>query len=160
MMSSYDEKSLFRIIMNGKYVENNCFEWQGPTDKNNYGITSYTLNKVKKTMKVHRLIYILLKGKIPDKMLICHHCDNPKCFNIDHLFCGFHSENSQDRERKGRSRNQLGENNNCCKLNKEIVLKIRNDYSNKIRICDLSRKYNIRNECISKIVHRRRWKHI
>lgn len=35
-------------------------------------------------------------------MLACHHCDNPMCVNVDHLFIGTNKDNSDDKFAKGR----------------------------------------------------------
>ena len=52
----------------------------------------------------HRVVWTEHNGLIPKGMCICHHCDNPPCINIDHLFLGTHKENMEDMARKGRGR--------------------------------------------------------
>lgn len=160
MLNDYHEKKLFDLIKNGSFNDSNCFEWNGPKDKNGYGVTTFTVNKIKKTWKVHRLIYFLLRQELPEDMLVCHACDNPSCFNICHLFLGTPKDNSQDRERKGRSRNQLGEANSSATLTQVLVLQIRKLYDQGVRIRDIVKEFNLPQSTVSKIVHRKRWKHI
>lgn len=59
-----------------------------------------------------------------------------------------------------RSKQNREEGNGRVKLNKEIVLKIREDYKNGIKTIDLANKYNVQKPCIWKIVHRYTWKYI
>ncbi len=162
MKSEYEQTKLFELIKKGKFNSTNCFEWTGPSDKSGYGITTFTPEKIKKTWKVHRLIYFLLLGEIPEGMFVCHACDNPKCFNLCHLFIGTAKDNSQDRENKGRgsTSNQRGELNPCATLDNKAVLLIRKMYAEGSRVCELVKIFNIPQPTITKIVHRKRWIHI
>ena len=78
---------------------NGCIEWTGFRDKDGYGTISY---KCKKT-RVHR---IMLEGKlgrpIAAGMKALHSCDNPACYNPDHLREGTQSENILEAFRKVR----------------------------------------------------------
>jgi HNH endonuclease len=162
MKSDYEQKKLFEMIKKGKFNSTNCFEWIGSLDQDGYGITTFTPEKIKKTWKVHRLIYFLLIGEIAEDILVCHACDNPKCFNLNHLFLGTNKDNSQDREEKGRGRtqNQRGEKNHSATLNEVTVLQIRKMFADGTRICELVKIFNLNQPTVSKIVHRKRWIHI
>lgn len=81
-----------------------CWEWKGDLHPNGYG---YTTNyETRKRSHVHRLSYQIFKGEIPFGLYVCHHCDNPRCINPDHLWVGTAKENMQDAARKGRLAHQ------------------------------------------------------
>jgi len=162
MKSDYEQWKLFELIKKGSFSKKGCFEWNGCCDKDGYGYTTFSPFGKKIQYKVHRLIYVLLIGEIPANMFICHSCDNPKCFNINHLFLGTPKDNSSDRDRKkhGSLQNQKGQQNHSAILNEKIIFAIRKMYQQGIRICAISRELEIRQETISKIVHRKRWTHI
>jgi hypothetical protein len=44
-------------------------------------------------------------GPIPEgRTCVLHHCDNPLCINVDHLWLGDDADNCADRDAKGRGR--------------------------------------------------------
>jgi len=53
----------------------------------------------------HRVMYEAVYGEIPEGSVVMHTCDNPKCVNPDHLTVGTQIENVQDRDAKGRTKN-------------------------------------------------------
>lgn len=51
----------------------------------------------------HRVAWTLVNGPISADLLACHHCDNPPCCNLAHLFEGTQADNIADCVRKGRA---------------------------------------------------------
>lgn len=74
--------------MNKYYTvnSNECWEWKMAKDKEGYGRISFR-NKGSKTthLKAHRWMYENLIGKIPEKMVIDHLCQNTSCVNPSHM---------------------------------------------------------------------------
>ncbi len=79
-----------------------CIEWAGYTmpKPQNYG------QKFKGgTMQyVHRLTWVEANGPVPTGMVVMHTCDNPPCYNLEHLKLGTQADNMQDMVDKGRTR--------------------------------------------------------
>lgn len=86
----------------------NCWEWKGSTYRFGYGHFRRKINNKWVMYKAHRYSYEFYKGPIPMGAFVCHHCDNPKCVNPDHLFSGTALDNTLDmikKQRKGIIRN-------------------------------------------------------
>ena len=100
------EKLLRRRKIN---LETGCWEWTGAkfTSGLGYGLIRVCSNDKSVNKLVHRMAYEALIGPIPAGLCVLHHCDNPPCFNPDHLFLGTHQDNIRDRDSKGRQASGL-----------------------------------------------------
>ena len=73
-------------------MERPCKEWTGARSSKGYGAKRYK----GKTWRVHRAEWDEQVGPIPDGMKVLHHCDNPPCYEITHLYLGTAARNSRD----------------------------------------------------------------
>lgn len=96
-----------------------CWEWK---EKRLTGIGYGRFYYKGKEYLAHRFSMIL-QGKDPTGYFVCHHCDNPKCVNPQHLYLGNAQTNTQDQ--KDRNRLATGEKNAESKLTWEKVDYIR-----------------------------------
>ncbi len=169
-----DDKSLDRMIRDIAQAldfkdlskinkKSGCWEWKKAKDASGYG----RIFRLKKTMFAHRLSYIKYKGLIPNKMEICHTCDNKSCVNPDHLFAGTHTDNIKDIYKKGYGNKggyQLkvfcGEGNPNSKLTRDNVKTIRERYSEGVKQNELAKKFKVSQCHISDIVNYRKWSSI
>lgn len=87
-----------RFLRKVKPVESGCHEWQSTLSKQGYG--KFWFDGVQ--VPAHRMAYQLFAGEIPEGMMVCHRCDNPKCVNPEHLFIGTQQDNVRDMWAKGR----------------------------------------------------------
>lgn len=87
-----------KLIDKPKITDTGCYEYIGRKNKAGYG--EIRINN--KTKLVHRYVYEIYNGPIPTNMKVCHSCDNPACYNIDHLWLGTQVDNLTDMYNKGR----------------------------------------------------------
>ena len=80
-----------------------CIEYH-VINQSGYGNYQTRLNGKKKNYTMHRVAYqVYYNVDLVSDNIICHTCDNPKCFNPKHLKLGTHADNVRDRVLKGRS---------------------------------------------------------
>jgi hypothetical protein len=143
-----------------------CGNWQAyvmPTT--GYGM----VNVGGKIELSHRAAYRQFVGPIPKGLFVCHHCDNRRCVNPQHLFVGTPGDNARDMLRKGRCAHQRnpehgfwgrGERHKLNKLRTKQVREIRRRLANGAGLQHLADTYGVSKTLISNIKHRRTWKHI
>ena len=86
-----------------------CWVWQGNRGGRGYG--KIWING--KRLSVSRAAAVVFSNFDPASPLkICHRCDNPPCFNPEHLFQGTDYDNTMDSVRKKR---HIGTNKTHCK---------------------------------------------
>lgn len=134
-----------------------CWEWKGRPGKNGY--CKMCVNG--KDEYIHRIVYQLTKGPIPEGFDVCHKCDNRKCGNPLHLFAGTRYDNLHDMIDKGRAdhtKNLKLENHAMAKLTNEQVRQIRYLYDGGMASqIELSKQFCVTNGAIWRIVHRKNW---
>jgi len=101
----------------GKPTAKGCIEWLGTKQPNGYGVFRAGRNSLG-TDLAHRFIWLATNGPISDNLHVLHHCDNPICCNIEHLFLGTPKDNMLDKKAKGRTNNGItcGEIHHKAKL--------------------------------------------
>ena len=149
-----------RCLLEKRNIVGECWEWTAQLDDKGYGRRTFTIDGKKAKRPVHQTAYRLWKGEISKGLHVCHTCDNPKCFNPDHLWLGTAKDNLQDMIAKGRSTIRKGQDGGKSKLKNEDVLEIRKMYSEGVSMASMGRKYNVTTACIDSICKRKNWKHI
>lgn len=132
-----------------------CIIWRGTKDKDGYG--RVCINHTTE-IRAHRLSYLLFKGKLDKKLMVCHTCDNPSCINPKHLFLGTALDNNRDAIKKGRAVRVKGEEHGGSKLTWKQVREIRNMglthmYTHK----DIAEFYGVSRELIGQIIRKKIW---
>jgi HNH endonuclease len=87
-------------------LETPCREYMGPRTHDGYGRRQDQHSRERfSSALVHRQMWEMAHGSIPDGMYVLHACDNPPCFRLDHLFLGTKGDNNFDMSAKGRHGN-------------------------------------------------------
>lgn len=146
----------------GKVVKTaDCWIWVSTLSPKGYGVFNLDQSKRRcgpSQIRAHRMSYILAKGAIPDGLLVCHSCDNPRCVRPEHLFIGTNKDNMDDRNNKGR--HTKGESHHSAKLTAEIVLEMRRRHAAGESSASLSRQFGVAAPVGWEAIHRRTWRHL
>lgn len=142
-----------------------CWIFMGAINNFGYGIVGAG-TRGQPNDRAHRIVYRHYKGEIPSGMFVCHTCDIPSCCNPDHLFIGTNQDNVDDMIRKKRNSKPpqnlhlIGSAHPSAKLNEDQVIEIRNLYKQGIDQKTLAEKYKVVRQTISKIINKKRFKHV
>ena len=170
--SDMTDEELKKWFFEQKHIsDTGCWEWlKGKSG--GYGVTSIKGKRI----LVHRYsLEIHLNREIPKNLEVRHMCNNPICFNPEHLLEGTHSENMKDmvesnRQAKGNYlSNKLkgikhpksnGEGNSNVKLTEDQVLDILAHTGIRKSREYLSKLYGVSKRQIERIQNGKSWKHI
>ena len=145
-------------LLNKKIVlSNDC--WTINTHKNGNGYRRFEIKIDGKRVKhyLHIESYKIYKGEIPQGLYVRHVvCNNPSCFNPEHLEVGTQKDNMQDAVKADRQ--AKGTKIPQAKLNEEKVLEIRKLYSEGMKQKKLAKMYGVDPAQISRVVNRIDWK--
>ncbi len=140
-----------------------CLLWTGVCSREGYGRMTIDGQR----LLVHRVMWELAYGPIPDGMLVCHKCDTPRCVNPEHMFLGNHADNSADMAAKGRHFSRVspekvarGERSGQTHLTAENIRDIRGRRKGGATMYALGREYGVSRQAIRAIVLRKVWVHV
>jgi hypothetical protein len=89
---------LERSMSSHRVTDRGCWEYTGYIQPLGYG----QLYVEGKQWRVHRLMFTIVNGPIPDDIDVLHECDNPPCFNPGHLHGGDQLQNVLESVERGR----------------------------------------------------------
>ena len=153
------EKDISRFWSKVALTANNdkCWNWAAYLDNKGYGHFSKGATV---TYLSTRIAYFIYNKIDPDKLLVCHSCDNPACVNPKHLFLGDQKKNIEDMYSKGRDFKRNGEGHGASKFTNEHVFEMRKmDKEGKSRQ-EISDKFDVSKSVLCNIINRKAWFHI
>ena len=137
-----DEIMVSRLDLNGP---GGCWIWTDYTNNMGYGAMTY---EGRPMVAVHRLLYQLANGSVPDDVWVLHRCDVPRCCNPAHLYLGNDADNTRDKVLRGRFHS---------KLTAEAVREIR---GSTLTSRELAEKFGVKYGAIWCVRTGRKWTHI
>ena len=126
-------------------TESGCWEW--PTGHRSGGYGEVTIKGKKR--RVHRVSYETFVGPVPAGKSVCHHCDNPKCVNPEHLYAGTALDNARDVIERGSPGNS--------KLRKADIERAKSLYRDGMREQDLALTLGVSLSTVKNIIRNKTW---
>lgn len=133
-----------------------CWDWKGAIDQRT-GVGRISVSN--RSLKVPRVALLAWTGLelTPDEFVL-HSCDNPSCFNPDHLIVGDRKARDERAKEQGRYWKHSGEENSNAKLTAEQISEIRERYeAGGLKQTELGAEYGISQHHVSAIVRGEVW---
>jgi hypothetical protein len=125
-----------------------CWLWTRGKNGQGYGMVSWFADGRKVQVLVHRLMYAVTHGEVPEGILVRHTCDVPACANPSHLVLGGTGDNSRDSWRRTRRVNGLSFAD---------AQSIRSDWVAGTSIDAIQSQWSVTRAQASAIIRNRRW---
>lgn len=165
----YEVSNLGRVRSLDRYVHKNNGSvqfWKGRvcalwTDKNGYKALSLRKNHTDSFRRVCRLVAETFIPNPENKPTVNHINGIKDDDRVENLEWNTYSENMQHAYDTKLNENPKGEDHHLVKITEEDVKTIREIYaSGKMNQRELAELYGLRQPAISRIIHKKRWKHI
>lgn len=135
-------------------TDGGCWEWSKARSAAGYGVC----RKARYGHGyAHRAAWHMTRGPIPDRMLVCHRCDNPPCVNPDHLFLGTDADNMRDKGAKGRQ--PRGSQMPWARLTEQDVSEIKGLFGT-VSNREIAGRYGVSVQAIDSIFYGKNWRHV
>lgn len=125
---------------------------------NGYQQVSFYLNGKKARRNIHRLVLETFVGPCPPNMETRHLNGDRSDNRLGNVAWGTHQENVDDTKTHGTR--LLGADTAAAKLTDELVARMLVEAHEGATVGDLSHRYGIRRENVSKILNNHHWRHV
>lgn len=137
-----------------------CWEWQAYRDPNGYGRIGFA---GRSNTTASRVSWALQVGPIPEGLFVLHHCDNPPCVNVRHLYVGTPKQNMRDFMERGQGDygDRRGSKNANARLSERDVIEMRRERSERgTSYSNIGAQFGITTQYAWLIVNGKRWAHV
>ena len=137
-------------------LDTGCWIWTGGRRCGGYG----SIHIGARAFLVHRVAFAVFHQwfDLESPALICHNCDNPPCFNPDHLYLGTYATNGRDAAERGRT--SRGETHPNHKLSegqaREALARVRSGES----YASIARELKVSANTIRRIAYGLKWSYL
>lgn len=132
-----------------RQAQSGCLEWFGATHKFGYGEFRFR----GQFHRAHTAVWIVHNGPVPQGKTVNHHCDNPRCAEISHLYLGTHRENMRDVAVRNRVGTRKLKPSDACSIKWALSTSNRS-------FSELGREYGVTYQTIMDINNEKTWTHI
>ena len=154
MINNYQK--LIDILNQGSYPDT-CMEYWAALSTGGYG----RCTDEGKPRLAHRVALEHKLGRpLTKDEMACHTCDNPKCYNPNHLWPGSYYDNMDDMRKKGRGPDNRGSKHGQTALKEQDVKDIITHKKSGLSQQDIASLYGVTQQAISYILKGKTWKHV
>lgn len=148
----------WKLVRDFRGDPDECWLWPRFRDHHGYGRAKYR----GQNYGAHRLAaHFALGFDLESPHFVCHHCDNPPCFNPAHLFVGTPMDNVRDMIEKGRrAEPPAGEDHHFAKMTEAQVVEIKRRIFALEPRPQIARDYGLSQSHIEGIAWGRVWGHV
>ena len=145
------------ICQHGAFCPFCCWEWKAGKSAIGYGWFGVQEQGKWRSSLAHTVAWVLVNERpIPHGLQINHHCDNPSCCSIWHIYAGTQTQNMMDASR--RHRVAVGEARSHLRAHE--VLLMAPLYRQGYTLRDLAQKFHTGQPTVYKILNGQSWKHL
>jgi hypothetical protein len=155
---------IVRLTRKTKFIPEGCWEWNGNKTRHGYGRIVIVNDEGKREhWTTHRLAYKHFHPEWDEDGYILHSCDNPCCWNPDHIRVGTQYDNIHDMISRGRRvlpPPPKGERNPRAKLKEKQVYEILRLLKAGSKMRPLARQFSVDRRTIKFILAGNTWAHL
>lgn len=132
--------------------------WICTSAKDKDGYARIYSNMKHNNVCAHRLAWEIIRGAIPENMLVLHKCDNPACVRPEHLFLGSQAENMNDKTTKVRQ--ARGERHGMSVIGPDDVREIRRLEGTGLTQSEIASRFGLQQTQVWRILRGKSWRHV